>query len=83
MGVLIGLIVGYVMGTKAGANELEELKGAWKAIRSSDEAHDMMAGGLSMARSLLSKGGGLLAERLQAQGNDGGSAWSTVLRPTG
>ncbi len=73
MGVFIGLIVGYIMGTKAGANELDELKEAWKSIRASEEAHDMMAGGLSMARGMLSKGGGLLAERLAA-----GS-----LRPTG
>jgi len=78
MGVLIGLVVGYVMGTKAGENELDEMKSAWKAIRSSEEAHDLVAGGITMARGMLSKGGGLLAERL-AQG----SGSSSVLRPTG
>jgi hypothetical protein len=40
-----------------------------------------MAGGLSMASSLLARGGGMLAERLQAAGS--GSASVSALRPTG
>ena len=41
MGVIIGVIVGYVMGTKSGEQGLEELKDAWKTIRSSEEARDI------------------------------------------
>jgi hypothetical protein len=81
MGVIIGVIVGYVMGARSGEQGLEELKDAWKTIRSSEEARDIVAGGLSMASSLLARGGGMLAERLQAAGN--GSASVSALRPTG
>ena len=80
MGVIIGVIVGYVMGTKAGEHGLEELKEAWTTIRSSEEAREIVAGGVAMAAGLLSRGGGMLAERLQSSGN--GSARVTALRPT-
>ena len=49
MGVIIGVIVGYVMGTRSGDQGLTELKNAWNTIRSSEEARDIVAGGLSMA----------------------------------
>ena len=81
MGVIIGVIVGYVMGTKSGDTGLAELKDAWRTIRSSDEAKEIMAGGLSMAAGLLSRGGGMLAERLQNA--SGSSSPVTALRPTG
>ena len=81
MGVIIGVIVGYVMGTKSGDRGLAELKDAWNTIRTSDEAREIMAGGLSMAASLISRGGGLLAERPQPSG--GSSSSVTALRPTG
>jgi hypothetical protein len=81
MGVIIGVIVGYVMGAKSGDQGLDELKEAWATIRSSEEAKDLVAGGLSMARSLITRGGGMLAERLQAASSGSGSV--TALRPTG
>jgi hypothetical protein len=81
MGVIIGVVIGYVMGTKSGDRGLEELKDAWKTIRASDEAKEIMAGGLSMAAGLIGRGGGLLAERLQSAG--GSSTSVTALRPTG
>ncbi len=81
MGVIIGVIVGYVMGSKSGDRGLAELKDAWNTIRSSEEAKEIVAGGLSMAASLIGRGGGMLAERLQAAGN--GSSSVTALRPTG
>jgi hypothetical protein len=80
MGVIIGVIVGYVMGTRSGDQGLTELKNAWNTIRSSEEARDIVAGGLSMAAGFLSKGGGMLAARLQATS---GSAPAATLRPTG
>ena len=81
MGVIIGVVIGYVMGTKSGDRELEELRDAWKIIRASEEAKGIMAGGLSMAASLIGRGGDMLAERLQSA--SGGSQSVTALRPTG
>lgn len=81
MGVIIGVIVGFMMGSRSGDRGLEELREAWNTIRSSEEARDLAASGLSMAAGLLGRGGSLLAERLQ---NGGGSnATVRALRPTG
>lgn len=81
MGVIIGVIVGYVMGAKSGEQGLDELREAWATIRSSEEAKELMSGGLAMAASLISRGGGMLADRLQATAGSSGSV--TTLRPTG
>jgi hypothetical protein len=81
MGVIIGVIVGYVMGAKSGDQGLEELKEAWSTIRSSEEAKELMTGGLAMAASLISRGGTMVVDRLQASGT--ASAPVTALRPTG
>ena len=81
MGVIIGVVVGYILGVRSGEQGLEELKEAWTTIRSSDEAKELVTGGLAMAASLISRGGGMLAERLQA--TDPTSGTVTALRPTG
>ena len=81
MGVIIGVIVGYVMGAKAGEQGLAEAKEAWATIRSSDEAREIVAGGMSMVAGLLRRGGGMLAARLQQASTTPGSL--TALRPTG
>lgn len=81
MGVLIGVIVGYVMGAKSGEQGLTELKEAWATIRASEEAREIVAGGLSMAAGLISRGGGMLADRLQQSSGQSGPV--TALRPTG
>jgi hypothetical protein len=81
MGVIIGVVVGYVMGTRSGDRGMAELRDAWDTIRSSDEARQIVAGGLSVAAGLISRGGGMLAERLQ--GATSGSSNVTALRPTG
>lgn len=83
MGVIIGVIVGYVMGAKAGEKGLEEIKQAWATIRASEEARDMVAGGLSMARDLLARGGEMLVDRLQSPAAGAGSTSGSALRPTG
>ncbi len=81
MGVIIGLVVGYAMGAKAGENGLGELKEAWHTIRSSEEARELVSGALTIARGVLSRGGAMLVERLQASGREVASV--TTLRPTG
>jgi hypothetical protein len=79
MGVVLGFIVGYVMGTRDGETGFEELKDAWHTIRTSDEARSIVSQGMSMAKSLLAQGSGILSDRLQGGEQVGGR----VLRPTG
>jgi hypothetical protein len=64
VGAIIGFFLGYVLGTKAGADGQEQLKNAWTTITSSEELKDMLSGGLSMLTDLSRQGRSLLADRL-------------------
>ena len=57
MGVIIGVVVGYAFGTRAGENGWSEITEAWKVIRTNDEVRDLVAGGMLVARQVL-KGSG-------------------------
>lgn len=61
MGTLIGLVIGYVLGTQAGAGEWDEIREAWKTIVASEEVHDLVESGIMIARDLLGRGGEILA----------------------
>lgn len=61
MGVVIGVIVGYALGSRAGHESWTEIEEAWKTIVASEEMHDLLSGGVSMARDLLGRRGELLA----------------------
>ena len=65
MGAMIGMVIGYVMGTRAGERGYEELRDAWRTITTSEEVKDMVAGGFALAGDMLQRGRGLLAQRLQ------------------
>ncbi|MCL2396050.1 MAG: hypothetical protein FWC87_15370 [Acidimicrobiaceae bacterium] len=56
MGTIIGVIVGYTLGTKAGEKGWEEFRDAWKVISTSEEVRDLVTGGLSLGRDLLLRG---------------------------
>jgi hypothetical protein len=64
MGAMLGFIMGYYLGVKAGPNGYEELQDAWKTISSSAEVKDTISGGVSVARDLLRQGGAMVASRL-------------------
>jgi hypothetical protein len=61
MGVVIGVVVGYALGSKAGNEAWPELEVAWKTIAASEEVRDLLSGGVSVARDLLSRRGKLSA----------------------
>jgi len=64
MGAMLGVLIGYYLGVKAGPKGFEELQDAWTTISKSAELKDMMTGGVSIARDLVRQGGALLATRL-------------------
>jgi hypothetical protein len=66
MGVLIGVVVGYALGTRAGEQGWEEFKEATRVILTSEEFRDRVATGLSIGRELLGRGSELLAGALGA-----------------
>lgn len=63
MGVMIGFIVGYVMGTRAGQEGFDELKATLRSITSSEEVRDLVTGGISILGDVLKSGTEALAER--------------------
>jgi hypothetical protein len=64
MGVIIGVVVGYALGTRAGEEGWTEFKDAWKVISTSDEVRDLLAAGFSVSRDLIGRGSVLLAGAL-------------------
>lgn len=72
MGAIIGVAIGYALGTRAGEQGWAEFRDAWKVVSTSAEVRDLASGGFSMARSLMGRGSEMLAEVLG--GTDVGSA---------
>jgi hypothetical protein len=61
---MIGFLLGYYLGVKAGPEGYQELQEAWATISSSAEVKDLLSGGFSVGRDLVRQGGALLASRL-------------------
>jgi hypothetical protein len=55
MGVVIGVLIGYAMGSRAGAGSWAEIEDAWNSITSSQEVKDLVSGGMSMAKDMVSR----------------------------
>ena len=55
MGVVIGVVVGFIMGSKAGSQSWPEIETAWKTITTSEEVRDLVSGGVSMAKDMVTR----------------------------
>jgi hypothetical protein len=64
MGAIVGVVIGYALGTRAGEEGWAEFRDAWKVISTSEEARDLLSGGFSIARGLIGRGSEILAGRL-------------------
>lgn len=62
MGVMIGFVAGYVVGTRAGADGYTEMMDALKTILSSSELKEVVGGVVSMVGDLLKQGTSALGE---------------------
>ncbi len=71
MGTIIGFVLGYVLGIRAGEQGWNQLLESWQTISSSDEMRDLLTGGLSVAPDVLRHGAELVAERLSQNGVSG------------
>jgi hypothetical protein len=70
MGVVIGVLVGYALGSRAGPEAWSELEEAWKTILESEEVRDFVSGALSIARDILEKRVDVLAGMLSGSDED-------------
>lgn len=55
MGSFIGFTVGYVLGSKAGREALDELRTAWTTVRESEETRELVRTGLAMAAGAVAE----------------------------
>ena len=67
MGVMIGFALGYMFGTRAGAEAYEEMTGALKTIVSSGELKELAGGAISLLADVLRNGTNSLGEGSQAK----------------
>ena len=70
MGTIVGLLVGYAFGTRAGEQGWAELKEAWKVISTSQEVRDLVGGGVSIAIQMAKRKGELLSKLLGGGSED-------------
>jgi hypothetical protein len=70
MGAIVGVVVGYVLGSRTTANGRSELRQSWQAIKTSEEVRSVLATGLTIAGGLANRGSQLLANRLQRVGEN-------------
>ncbi len=62
MGVMIGFALGYMFGTRAGAEAYEEMTDALKTIVSSGELKELAGGAIGMIAEVLRNGTSSLGE---------------------
>ncbi|MGH9016515.1 MAG: hypothetical protein ACRDY1_02090 [Acidimicrobiales bacterium] len=69
MGAIIGVLIGYLLGVRAGDEGWAEFRESWRVITTSAEVRDLISGGLSIARELAGRGSEVLADRLNPSGS--------------
>ena len=57
MGVIIGVMIGYALGCRAGSDGWAEVEEAWHTIATSNEVRDFADGALAIALSGLGANG--------------------------
>ena len=67
MGVKIGFVLGYIVGTRSGAEGYEELTSAVKSILSSGELKEFAGGAIGMIGDLLKQGTNSLGDGGEAK----------------
>jgi hypothetical protein len=64
MGVVVGVLVGYAIGSGAASDAWPEFEDARKTIATAEEVRDLLPGGASVARDLLARRSELMASVL-------------------
>jgi len=62
MGVMIGFLVGYVVGTRSGREGYEEMVTAVRSITTSGELKELLGGAASLLGDVLKQSTGALGE---------------------
>lgn len=70
MGAALGVLVGYVLGCRAGERGYEDLVSAWETIRESAEVKDLVSTGVVVAREMTEKAVETITGNLQPGRSD-------------
>lgn len=62
MGVMVGFVLGYVFGTRAGREGYEEMVRAVRTIASSGDLKELIGGGVSVLGDVLKQGSAALGD---------------------
>ncbi len=62
MGVMVGFVIGYVLGTRAGDDGYQEMMNALKTITSSGELKELLGGVVSVIADVVKQSAGALGE---------------------
>ena len=63
MGAFMALVIGYVLGTRAGDKGWAELRDSWQTIRTSEGLASMLAGMYALVGEFVLRGRNVLAEK--------------------
>ncbi len=66
MGTLAGFVVGFLLGTKAGPDGLEELRKAWEVVSKSEEFQSISGMALGYLQNAFAQNGTELVNQLQS-----------------
>jgi hypothetical protein len=55
MGVIIGVVIGYALGSRAGPEGWAELEDAWHTIYTSEEVRDLVSGAADIVGEVLKR----------------------------
>jgi hypothetical protein len=84
MGALIGFILGYSLGVKAGPEGYERLRQAWQEISNSEEFKGLVATGTAFLENMLAQGQANLAGQIaEMSGSNGGGLQQAIQKMSG
>jgi hypothetical protein len=67
MSTVIGLLIGYLLGIRAGDKGRKEFQESWRTITTSQGFRDMLGGLFALLGEMIQKSRGALAQKIQPQ----------------
>jgi|SRR5271156_140256 len=83
MGALLGFMLGYVLGAKAGPESYDELRKAWETIVNSEEFKSLLGVGTTFVQGMLQQGQQSLGDTLSGLTSGNGDLGDALKKLSG